>query len=211
MPQPENSFIIDLLDVSGCSYSQQLCAAALQGLLNRSGPVLFVDYGIYDDPAARRTNEVFLDDAQWFGKFRELLGNQDQRNLEYYCQEHRFQVNPATSLEALIRKHGQRLNGCVLWDESFPDTANIAIMLAAQEDLLPVEAGMAAWVQDLGLTVRHDLRGRWQDRLELYGWAFEHLFPVCQEGSAACVEPGQRLLDEHDRTGQPVKTANAWH
>lgn len=39
---------------------------------------------------------------------------------------------------------------------------------------------------------------------------------ACQHGSkfptcAACVEPGQRLLDEHDRTGQPVKTASAWH
>ena len=39
---------------------------------------------------------------------------------------------------------------------------------------------------------------------------------ACQHGSkfptcAACVAPGQKLLDEHDRTGQPVKTAGAWH
>ena len=181
---------VELLEISACSYAQQLCAAALQGLLNRSGPALFLDYGIYDDPAARRTNEVFLDDALWFGKFRELLGNQDQRNLEYYCQEHGFQISLAASLEGLIRKHSQRINGCVLWDASFPDTANIAIMLAAQEDLLPVEAGMAEWAANLGLSVRHDLRGRWQDRVALYAWAFEHLFPACQEGSAACVEPG---------------------
>ena len=32
-------------------------------------------------------------------------------------------------------------------------------------------------------------------------------FPVC----ADCVEPGVKLLAEHDRTGQPVKTADAWH
>jgi hypothetical protein len=32
-------------------------------------------------------------------------------------------------------------------------------------------------------------------------------FPVC----AGCTTPGQRLLDEHDRTGQPVKTADAYH
>jgi NAD-dependent SIR2 family protein deacetylase len=32
-------------------------------------------------------------------------------------------------------------------------------------------------------------------------------FPVC----AACVEPGKQLLAEHDRTGQPVQTAGAWH
>lgn len=32
-------------------------------------------------------------------------------------------------------------------------------------------------------------------------------FPVC----SACVGQGQKLLDEHDRTGQPVKTVGAWH
>ena len=32
-------------------------------------------------------------------------------------------------------------------------------------------------------------------------------FPVC----ATCVGQGKQLLDEHDRTGQPVKTAGAWH
>ena len=32
-------------------------------------------------------------------------------------------------------------------------------------------------------------------------------FPVC----TACVPAAQKLLDEHDRTGQPVKSAGAWH
>lgn len=39
---------------------------------------------------------------------------------------------------------------------------------------------------------------------------------ACQHGSkfptcAACVNESQRLLDEHDRTGQPVQSASAWH
>jgi hypothetical protein len=63
-------------------------------------------------------------------------------------------------------------------------------MLAAQEDLLPVEANMLDWAVGLGLQVVHDLRGRWNDRLALYTWAFEMLFPRCQEGSIACIEPG---------------------
>jgi hypothetical protein len=38
----------------------------------------------------------------------------------------------------------------------------------------------------------------------------------CAHGSqfAACIGcqiPGQKLLDEHDKTGQPVKAASAWH
>jgi hypothetical protein len=39
---------------------------------------------------------------------------------------------------------------------------------------------------------------------------------ACQHGSkyavcAGCVSAGQRLLEEHDRTGQPVAAAGAWH
>jgi hypothetical protein len=32
-------------------------------------------------------------------------------------------------------------------------------------------------------------------------------YAVC----AKCVPAGQRLLEEHDRTGGPVRTAAAWH
>lgn len=190
MPPYEPSLQIEYLDVSGLSYPLRLCAAALQGIINRNGPLIFLDYGIYDDPNARRTNEVFLDDELWFGKYRSLLGNQDQRNLEYYQQAHGFQIQIVPSLEELIRRRQEQLHGCVLWDMGMPETANIALMLASQEDLLPVEAGMEAWAEQFGLVVQHDLRGRWQDRGALYGWAFAHLFHVSKPGVVACLEPG---------------------
>lgn len=190
MPPTDKPIDIDILDVSGLSYSERLCAAALQGLVNRTGPVLFLNYGVYDDPAARRTNEVFLDDALWFGKFRDLLGNQDQRNLEYYCREHGFRPRLVAGLDALILKYRDQINGCVLWDEGMPDTANIALMQSALEGLLPIEAGMAAWAQDVGLPILHDLRGKWPNRFAMVQWAFEHFFPQCKPGMIACVEPG---------------------
>ncbi len=163
------------LDLSGKPYAERLCAAALQGIVNRSGPTVFMDYGIYDDPDARRTNEVFLDDELWYGKYRALLGNQDQNNLAYYRQAHGFQTQAVESLVELIDQHRQSLHGCVLWDAAMPDTANLALMLAAQEDLLPVEAAMETWAKQQGLVIRHDLRGKWQNRVDLYAWAFTHL------------------------------------
>ena len=181
---------IELLDVSALPYEKRLCAAALQGLVNRVGPRLFLDYGIYDDPLARRTNEVFLDDELWYGKFREQLGNQDQHNLDYYRQAHGLQVQAIASLEEAIRQQRDLLNGLVIWEAGMADTANIALMLAAQENLLVVEAGMLDWAEPFGLAVRHDLRGRWRERVSLYEWAFAELFPKCKPGFAACVEPG---------------------
>lgn len=181
---------IDLLDVSASTYADRVCAAALQGLVNRDQPRLFLDYGIYDDPSARRTNEVFMDDEIWYGKYRAMLGNQDQHNLDYYIHEHGVRVQPAKNLEEMILKYRHLLQGCVAWDATLPDTVNIALMLAAQESLLPVESGSLDWALGLGLQVKHDLRNRWKDRVDLYRWAFTNLFPLCKPGEIACIEPG---------------------
>ena len=43
---------IDVLDVSGLSWTEKICAACAQGIINRNGAHLFLDYGIYDDPDA---------------------------------------------------------------------------------------------------------------------------------------------------------------
>jgi len=185
----QSQFNIDVLDVLPLSYAERVTAAALQGLVNRSGSRLFLDYGIYDDPLARRTNEVFMADEIWYGKYRRLRGAQDQHNLEYYCREHGANAAPLPDLDAAVAKYHDTLKGCVLWDASLPDTVNVALMLAAQEELLPLEAASAGKAADWRLPVVHDLRGRWTDRVALYTWAFENLFAGCERGRVACIEP----------------------
>ena len=56
MSQPKTS--IDLLDISDLNFAERLTVNGLQGLVNRSGPKLFLNYGNYDDPGTRRTNSV---------------------------------------------------------------------------------------------------------------------------------------------------------
>ncbi len=181
---------VTVLDVSRFSYAERVCSAALQGLINREKPVLFLDYGIYDDPLARRTNEVFMDDETWYGKYRDLLGAQDQRNLAYYRQQFDFVVENAQRLIDLVNAHAAELSGLVIWDEGQPDSVNAAIMLAAQENLLPVTSLLAEQLQASGLLVKHDLHGRWSNRVDQYRWAFENLFSKCKPGRVACIEPG---------------------
>ncbi|GAP13030.1 GxGYxY sequence motif in domain of unknown function [Longilinea arvoryzae] len=180
---------IDVLDVSQCSYAERICAAALQGLANRAGPRLYLDYGTYDDPAARRTNEVFMSDEFWYGKYRDLVGAQDRRNLEYYRQEHSARIREAGNLDELIRKYAAELNGCVVWDAAVPDTVNLALMLAAQQNLLPVDETLLPRVSACGLEVRQDLRGCFGERVDLYRWALENLMPGCKPGWLGCIEP----------------------
>ncbi len=184
---PPEQFIT-VLDVSAMDYPTRICAAVLQGLLNRTGTRVFLDYGIYDDPAARRTNEIFLDDALWVSKYRDLLGYQDRRNMAYYRETHKLQFQNVT-LDQLITGNLASLNGYIIWDTDFDDTANIALMLCAQQDILPVTLEMEPWAQQLGLHRMDDLTGCWQDRVELYQWAHENLAPFCAPGKMANIEP----------------------
>lgn len=190
MEKPFINKIITVVDVSQLPYAERVCAAALQGLVNRREATLFLDHGVYDDPDSRRTNEVFFDDALWYGKFRELIGAPDQRNLAYYREKFGFTLKNTAGLKELISEHQGVLKGVVIWDEALPDTVNAALMLSALEDLLPLTAGLAEELSALNLPLKHDLRGRWKDRMALYRWAFDTLHDGCKPGSLACVEPG---------------------
>lgn len=181
---------IALLDVSSLAYDERVCAAAVQGLLNRSGPRVFLDYGYYDDPLARRTNEVFMDDDFWYGKYRAMLGNQDQNNLDYYRQAHGFKVEQVKSLDDLINQNIAAFKGYIVWDDAQPDTINLAVMLAGLDSLIAVSPAREDWVRQFDLPKAHDLRGKWRDRVEIYTWAYENLFPRCKKGMLACLEPG---------------------
>ena len=181
---------IFVLDVSELSFSERACAAALQGLVNRKVATLYLDYGFYDDPSARRTNEEFIDDENWFGKYRAFLGNQDEHNIEFYRMEHGFDIEELSSLSEALNKFRNDYDGLVIWDESLLDTVNAAVMLAGLENLIPVTMNLIEELALQDLPIRHDLRNRWTDRLQIYTWAMDNLFEQCKPGVVACIEPG---------------------
>ena len=182
---------IALLDVSSLTYPQQLAAASLQGLANREGPCLYLDWGIYDDVRTRTTNEVFLPEEIWQAKYRTYVGDSDLLNLAHYRETYGIEAEPLPSLSAAVQRFAGCLHGLSVWDPALPDTVNAALMLAGLEDLLVVSPDLLPWAAETtGLPVRHDLRGRWSDRVSLYEWSLAELLPRCAPGQIACVEPG---------------------
>jgi len=179
---------IDVLAVSQLDFAYRLTANSLQGLANRSGPRLFLDYGVYDDPGSRRTNSVQMSEENWFGKYREYLRSNDQDNLYAYQQQIPMQVETLPDLETALERYQAWYKGLVVWDPVLIDTVNLALMLAALDDLLLVSPEQLRWAESLG-PVRHDLRGRFKDRVSLYAWAFENLFPRMKPGQVASFEP----------------------
>jgi hypothetical protein len=63
-------------------------------------------------------------------------------------------------------------------------------MLAGLDELIAVSPSREEWVRQFNLPKTHDLRGKWHDRVEIYTWAFENIFPRCKKGMLACLEPG---------------------
>lgn len=190
MNQDDAMRLVFVLDVSKLSFSERVCAAALQGLANRKGAALYLDYGFYDDPSARRTNEEFIDDKNWFGKYRTFLGNQDEHNIEFYRKEHGFDIEELSNLSEALRKFKDDYGGLVIWDESLLDTVNAAVMLAGLENLIPVTMNLIEELALQDLPIRHDLRNKWTERLQIYTWAMDNLFEQCKPGVVACIEPG---------------------
>jgi len=187
----DNQFTVDVIDVSKSSYAERLLAVSLQGLVNRNSPSIFLDFGIYDDVETRTTNEVFIPEDIWISKYRETIGNQDQKNLDYYRSVYDLKVNRTDDLKAIVKKYSEAYTGVLVWDPEFLDTVNIALMLSGLEDLLIVGPESLGWITgELGLEIKEDLRGRWDSRVSLYRWAFENLFHRCAEGKIAGIEPG---------------------
>jgi len=180
------------LNVAGLDYADQLTAAGLQGLVNRLKPRLYLDWGRYDDVTSRTTNEVFIEDDLWVEKYQEFLGYQDRENQAFYEEQYHLIFAAIDSLSTAINYFKPHLNGLVIWDPENLDTVNLAIMLAGLEDLLILSPEQFDTWDSLGLELRHDLRGRWEDRLSLYRWVLKDLQPRCKPGFVACVEPGWR-------------------
>lgn len=181
---------VDLLDVSNLNFAERLTANCLQGLVNRAGPKLFLNYGTYDDPGTRRTNSVQMTEENWQGKYRAVLNRNDLDNLDYYRDEYDLVVTDLADLPTAILKYQDHLEGLVVWDPELVDSINLALMLAGLKDLLICHPDQVEGLQELtGLPVVEDLRGRFKNRLTLYLWAFKNLFRYCKPGQVAHWEP----------------------
>ena len=88
-----------------------------------------------------------------------------------------------------MNKFRNDYGGLVIWDESLLDTVNAAVMLAGLENLIPVTMNLIEELALHDLPIRHDLRNKWTDRLQIYTWAVDNLFDQCKPGVIACIEP----------------------
>ena len=160
-PAKAASDTLSVADVGQLSSDEQLLFTALQGIVNRDSPHIYL-LGIKD-------GQDFTTDATAALWLRDAVPLTSQQVAD-----------PYTLLQLFPQK------GLVVWDPALPvDTQNVATTIAGQSDLLPVSPDLAAKLSQppYSLPVDVDLRQQhFTSRAEAYDWAFASLGPTSQYG-----------------------------
>ena len=139
---------------------------ALQGLVNRSGPLLFQRNG-------RSWND------QW---------------VAIYVRDYGLEFREIDRLDQLLLEFRAMIRGLVIYDPAVDGGRCVAMTLAGVDDLLPVDAEMlegrsrglkgADLKRLLDVPIRYDLRGKFHTSVEAYQWALKEVMPRCNRSFA---------------------------
>ncbi|MCO5051638.1 MAG: hypothetical protein M9920_04985 [Verrucomicrobiae bacterium] len=192
---PETIHLLDLRELKQRDLNQPEAAAevwetmhavaALQGLVNRDAPRLYLlycaDFGV-------ETDQFWLD---WL------------QNEDGWLKSTR--VVPLASLEAAVRTFSSQLKGAVVYDPAVPATSCLASTVAGCDDLLPVRFSRATnsvyarligsqllpvkvWLVNPDGTAKFTGRGQLPDsdaatsgsaKVDVYRWALQHYLAKC--------------------------------
>lgn len=158
-------------DLTGADDEVGALLVALQGLVNRRGPRLYL---------INKTNPPRYDDL-WLAYMRE----------KGYTQEEERLANP---LDAL-KRFRSAYRGLVVWDDDLPGSVNAAWMLAGLKDALPASPRLA---RTLGAPIVEDLRGRWKRNVDAYRFIFDRYWPKMSHHLLAWEYPGSNAISSRD-------------
>ena len=140
---PEHLLVAD----ASHSEADSMLLVALQGIVNRKGPRLYL---------INRSNPLGYDEV-WL-KYMQEKG--------YTGREERL-----ANVKAAIQRFRSEITGLIVYDPELPGSINAAWMLSGLKNALPASPATAA---KLSLPVVEDLRGRWQRNVEAYRYVYEH-------------------------------------
>ncbi len=160
------------LDMKGMSYSQQLATLALEGIVNRRGPLFMVD-----------SRTLFW---QW--------PPADEHWRDYYSAKG-FQFKELPDLDAAVSLFRPDLQGVILYDPALDASRYIACTMAGLREAIPIPLSMRSGAL-AQLPVIADLRNRWRSDDAAYRWAIQNLEPLCAKDmafSSGRTHPGVEL------------------
>ena len=142
--------VLDGIDVSSASSAEIDLFASLEGIVNRTQPQI-----------------ACVSSVDGEGKLTWL----DLHNLAYV----------QTNGYGLILKYRSYLTGVVVTDTNQPDTLNLATTIAGVNNQLICDPSLLATLTNApySLPIGEDLRGRFADKYQVYGYLYTNYWPLC--------------------------------
>lgn len=171
--------VLDCIDVSSASNAEIDLFASLEGIVNRTQPQLACASSVDGE-----------------GEFTWL----NLHNLAYNV----------TNGYGCILKYQSYVSGLVVTDPAQPDTLNLATTMAGVNNELICDPSLLATLTNApyNLRVTDDLRGRFANKYQVYGYLYTNYWPSCTHRIIAGMETG---LDGNLRDYLvAVKSATVW-
>lgn len=141
--------------------------ASLQGVVNRSSPRIYLLHSNLE------FNPSWDHEEEW---------------LSYMETQYGVTWENVDTPWLLLDRFKGEVRGAVVYDPDLPGSINVATVLAALHDALVLHPGLAGAVASYGIPVVEDLRGRWDDNVAMYRWAFETLWPRSNQKALAFIQ-----------------------
>ena len=180
--QPALSGQLDYIDTREFSSSDRMMTAALQGLVNKVQPRIYLSSYKYSPDDGYKDEEE--SDLLW----KNVLDGDGYDFTTY------------TDPVQLVQKYDNEISGAIIYDPAFWDDPNntgilnVITTAAGVYNALPVTAAQNTV---LNLPVVLDTRNKWADVNDAYKWAYEELWPQCDHAVLGHDHPTRTLLTDY--------------
>lgn len=182
------------INLEKASLDEANAVMAIQGIVNRTGPRIFVFQGKknhWGKFVGQESNHTSWLPVEFLAKYQ----NTDNLFEEYYLKKRGFIKREVKSLKELYVEFQSYLKGAVLYDIDKMDQRVIAFSFASAEDYLPVTAKLLAEYPVLAsCPVKENLVGRFKDSVESQSWAYGKLAAKCSKRSISSYWPNETWL-----------------
>lgn len=136
-------------DCSTDAKDTALAVSALQGLVNRNNPSLYVIHP---------TNPAGMD-QDWLSYMKEKKYTSIEQTIG--------------SFEELVSHYRKSIEGVIIYDEEVPGSIHAACMIGGLKNAIPASPALS---ERLKLPILMDLRGKWKTNVEAYRYVYENHF-----------------------------------
>ena len=174
-----NVFYLDVEDVYDTD--KHMAAAAIQGLMNRTGPHVFLNTGRKHWVAG--INSKFTDISP---EDRLKYRGSDDYFKEYYSTTHEFTFEQVNNLDDLAECSQDVITGVVVYDPSSgPVDKLLAATIAGVCNAVPVTKDLLSESPFLaGLPVIENISRKFKNSFTAQQWAYDKYFSLCTKNSA---------------------------